>query len=110
MVLTAYDIECLQKAKQIIENNTREHHHVSYIARTVGMSATKLKAGFKQYYGSGLFAFLTELRMKEARSLLEENKLAIKAISKAMGYKHVSNFSKAFKKKFGITPGTVRCS
>jgi AraC-like DNA-binding protein len=107
-MLNKYDLECLQKAKAYIDKNSREHHSIDDIARTVGMGATRLKEAFKQYYGSGLYTYLREQRMKRAAELLEDNDKTIKEIAKGLGFKHTSNFTTAFKKKFAVTPAKFR--
>lgn len=108
MLLTEYDIECLKEAKTLIDKNNRQHHTIGDIARAVGMGATKLKAGFKLYYGSGLYAYLREQRMQQAKLQLADSGKTIKAIAKTMGFKHTSNFTTAFRKRFGVTPGKWR--
>ena len=105
MKLSEYDIECLEKARAIIDRDKRMHHTIEEIAQLVGMGATRLKEGFRQYSGSGLYAYLHKKRMELALRLIEERRLTIKAIAKASGYKHTSNFTAAFKKRFGVTPG-----
>lgn len=108
MLFTAYDIDCLKMAKAIIDKSSREHHSIGDIARAVGMGATKLKAGFTYYYGSGLYAYLREQRMQQAKMLLADKNKTIKAVARAMGFKHTSNFTTTFKKRFGVTPGKSR--
>ena len=108
MLLTEYDIECLKQARAIIDRNNSQHHHIGDIAHSVGMGATKLKAGFKQYYGSGLYTYLRAQRMLLALQLLQDPNKTIKTIAKAAGFTYTSNFTSAFKKRFGITPGKKR--
>jgi len=108
MMLTDYDIECLEKARALIEKNSSLHHSIDSIAQQVGMSATRLKAGFKQHYGSGLYTYLRQQRMQLALELLADRNKTIKAIAKTTGFRHTSNFTHAFKKAFGVTPGEKR--
>ena len=108
MKLTDYDIECLEKAKAIIEKDSRLHHTIGEIAQLVGMGATRLKAGFKQYYDNGMYAYLLERRMELPKQLLADRNKTIKAIAMAVGFRYTSNFTAAFKKRFGETPGRWR--
>jgi AraC-like DNA-binding protein len=107
MVLSDYDIECLKNARAIIDSSNL-HRTIEEIAHSVGMGATRLKAGFKLYYGSGLYAYLREQRMQRARQMLTEGKKTIKTIAAATGYKHTSNFTSAFKRRFNKTPAALR--
>ena len=108
MKLSAYDTECLEKAKAIIDRDKRVHHTIDEIAHLVGMGSTRLKEGFKQYSGNGLYAYLLEKRMELALELLEGSNKPIKVIAKETGFRHTSNFTAAFRKRFGTTPGKKR--
>lgn len=105
MKLSDYDIECLEKARRLIDRDKRVHHTIDEIAHSVGMGATRLKEGFKQYYGVGLYGYLLTMRMELAKQLLLEGRHTIKSIAHATGFAYTSNFSTAFKKRFGVTPG-----
>ena len=82
MLLTEYDIECLKKARAMIDESNREHYTIGDIARAVGMGATKLKASFTFYYGSGMYAYLRERRMQQAKMMLEDKNKTIKVIAR----------------------------
>jgi len=49
-------------------------------------------------------------RLLKAQELLKEEFLSMDEISVACGYKDVSNFSRAFKKFYGVTPRSMRHS
>ena len=92
----------------MIDESNREHYTIGDIARAVGMGATKLKASFTFYYGSGMYAYLRERRMQQAKMMLEDKNKTIKVIARATGFKHTSNFTTAYRKWFGVTPGRSR--
>jgi AraC-like DNA-binding protein len=53
--------------------------------------------------------FLRRERLEHARVLIEQKGAPIKMVAAAVGYRHTSNFSKAYRQYFGETPGhTVR--
>ncbi|WP_010322681.1 helix-turn-helix transcriptional regulator [Marinobacterium stanieri] len=55
--------------------------------------------------------FLRRERLEHARSLIEQEGAPVKMVANAVGYSHVSNFSKAYRDYFGETPGqTLRLS
>lgn len=108
MFLTSYDITRLEAAKAFIDKNNRLHHSIGEISHEVGMGTTKLKEGFKYYFGTGLYGYLREQRMQLALLLLQDRNKTIKLIAKETGFKYTSNFTKAFNKRFGITPGGFR--
>src|SRR5436189_818415 len=62
-----YDIEKLQEAKLIVENNLVTPYSLKTLAHKVGLNDFKLKRGFKELFGYTVFGYLRELRMQEAR-------------------------------------------
>lgn len=108
MKLTAYDKECLAEAKRIIDNDISQHFTIAALAQKVGIGATKLKSGFKQLNGLGLYEYLKNERMKTAFILLNETEKTIKQIARAVGFKHTNNFITAFKNFYNISPGKIR--
>jgi AraC-like DNA-binding protein len=81
------------------------------LARSVGLSAKRLTAGFKSVYGMTVFDYLLEARMTAAREMLEDGaELPLKQLAWRLGYAHPSNFVIAFRRRFGIAPGAYRRS
>lgn len=104
MHLSDYDIECINKAKDFIDANFKSHHPIAEIALYAGISQTRLKNGFKEIFGKGLYEYLHEGAMLKAESLLENTDKNVKEISHIIGYKYSNNFCVAFKKRFGKSP------
>jgi len=105
---TRYDIECVKSAKDFIDADISKHHSIPDIASHAGMSATKLKASFRQIFGMGIYHYQREQRLQKGKILLEETDKSIKEISRSLGYKYVTNFHIAFKNRFGITAFKLR--
>jgi AraC family transcriptional regulator, transcriptional activator of the genes for pyochelin and ferripyochelin receptors len=105
---THYDIECVEAAKDFIDADISKHHSIPDIAAHAGMSATKLKASFRQMFGMGIYHYQREQRLQKGKILLEETDKSIKEISRSLGYKYVNNFQIAFKKRFDITAYKLR--
>lgn len=78
------------------------------LARRYGYSARKLNEGFKQCFGSTLIAYCSEQRLNAAYDAILRSDLALKVLAGRLGYSHVNNFTAAFKKQFGVTPGSLR--
>lgn len=96
MPFSAYDMECTTKAKALIDKDISRHLSIDDIAAAVGIGSTKLKKGFKQQYGLGLFTYLRKQRMELAADLLLTTNKTIKQIAKTTGFHYTSNFSSAF--------------
>ncbi len=75
------------------------------LSQATGMSARKLSIGFKELYDATIVDFLTNQRLQTARDFISDQPdYPLKALANDIGYNHVSNFTSAFKRKFGITP------
>ena len=81
---------------------------IDELAREAGMSASKLKRGFKQVFGIPPYQYYLKAKMGEARKLLQSRSYAISEIGHILGYSNLSKFSQAFKKEFGMTPRQYR--
>lgn len=99
-----YDVEKIRIAKNILEENISAPISLIELAHKAGINDFKLKKGFKEIYGNTVFGYLNELRMNEAKKLLLASDKSITEISQYCGYRFVQNFTKVFKKKFGVTP------
>jgi AraC family transcriptional activator of mtrCDE len=54
--------------------------------------------------------FLAELRLSLARRRLSATTLSLAQIAAEIGYRSESSFSRAFRRRFGVTPGETRKS
>jgi AraC-like DNA-binding protein len=105
---TDYDIECIKKAKALIDADISKHITITFLSEKVGIGNTKLKRGFKQLFGMGLYTYLRKQRMEKAAELIRETNRTIKGIAKATGFRYSSNFISAFKSYHGMPPGKYR--
>jgi AraC family transcriptional activator of pyochelin receptor len=103
-----YEIDSIQAARDMIRKNIRYHFLIREIAQKVGMNEFKLKNGFRELFGNGVYEYLRSERMQTARELLGEPGRSIKEIASLTGYRSVNSFIKAFKKMYGETPGDFR--
>lgn len=74
------------------------------IAERVHLSAGHLCSLFKKETGKTLNSYITEVRIEEAKKLLEEGELKIYEVSLAVGYQSSQYFSQIFYKMTGIFP------
>ena len=81
---------------------------IDHLAREAGMSASKLKRGFKQVFGIPPYQYYLKAKMAEAKVLLQIRHYAISEVGHILGYSNLSKFSQAFKKEFGMTPRQYR--
>lgn len=106
--LNKQTINSIYQAKYLIETRFAEHITLQGICRQVGLTEAKLKSGFKQIFGIGVFELLLKTRMQIAKSLLLESDKPIKAIARLTGYATKQSFLTAFKNYYDDTPGSFR--
>ena len=98
----------IRDAREYLTLHMDDPGSLQKIAHQVGINEFKLKNGFKKMYNTTVFAFLLEIRMEKAKQLLRDTKMPIQEIASVTGYKNLSNFTTAFKKKFNYTPSSLR--
>jgi AraC-like DNA-binding protein len=108
MCLREGDIQKLREVRDYLLQHIDQPGSLKELARKVGINDFKLKNGFKQLYGTTVFGFLYEERMQRAKNMLADMSMSIKEMSVAIGYKNLSNFTAAYKKRFGYPPSFER--
>lgn len=98
----------LLDVKKIIEQEFTRHFTIRQLARKCGMNTTSFKTAFKKAFGMAPFEYLVEIRMQHAVTLLQKRDLSIQRVADASGYKSFGSFIKAFKRRFGVTPGQIK--
>lgn len=98
------DITATYKADAIISSNLNEHLTIGQLSRMAETNQFKLKKGFKQVFGMGVFRRLLFLRMEQAKTLLETTNLSIGEIAELAGYDTAAGFIHAFRREFKMTP------
>ena len=99
------DVEALRDVEKILTNHRLiKFPSIDELAKTAMMSTTKLKTKFKETYGMKLYEYFKRNRLEKAREMLQSGRYTVKQAGQHVGYSNMSNFTKAFKKEFGILP------
>ena len=96
-----------EKAKEYLENNYRHPIALEDIANGLNVSTYHLSHIFSRESDFSLFEFLTRIRMKKARSLLEDGLMTVSQVAYSVGYKNSNYFSKVFHRYFGFPPNRI---
>ena len=78
------------------------------LAEEVYLSPAYVSRYFKQKTGQNFQDYLIERRMKLAAELLENTKYRVGDVSDLVGYSNPFNFTRTFKKYYGMTPKDYR--
>lgn len=104
---TNYDKEQIHFVRDYLVDHAACPPSLTELAKIAGLNEFKLKKGFKEIFNTSVFGYLNDFKLNEARNELLSG-IPIKNISHQLGYSSVQHFTKAFKKKFGVSPGAAK--
>jgi AraC-like DNA-binding protein len=81
---------------------------ITQLSTLARMSTSKLKNKFKEVYGMKLYEFYNRNRLQKAKEWIEAGDTSVKEAAYKVGFSSLSNFSKAFKKEFGLLPKELK--
>lgn len=93
--------------RRIVEQNIFSNFKIEELAFLCHMSLSTFKRHFLKEYGVPPGKYFQDQRLMRAREILLEGKMKSSDIYLDFGYKNLSNFSAAFKKKFGLSPNQL---
>lgn len=96
------------ECETLLKANFREHSALQHTIEQTKIPARTLKRRFKIATGSTLIDYLQNLRIEEAKRLLEREKMSVDDISFDVGYEDASFFRRLFKRRTGLTPSQYR--
>jgi two-component system response regulator YesN len=100
----------VQKMLEYIYKNYNRDVSLEEIAAKIYMNNAYLSRIFKEKTGRGFHDFLVEVRISNAKTLLERSEFKVNEVADMSGYRDVSHFIGIFKKHTGMTPIDYRRS
>ena len=98
----------LLRVRRVLDADFRTIPQLDELAGLAGMSRSHLCHRFRDYFGSSISRYVIRKRMSAAQRLLFEMDLRPGEIAEAVGYPDIYQFSKQFKKTFGLSPSQYR--
>ncbi|MGE8659055.1 MAG: helix-turn-helix transcriptional regulator [Achromobacter sp.] len=80
------------------------------IAAETGLSAMRIKRGFRELFGHSVYGLFQQERMRDAQRRLRAGGVTVMEVAFDLGYSNPSHFAAAFRKQFGIAPGEYKRS
>ena len=78
------------------------------LARSVGLSRTRLAERFRHFLGESPIAYLTHWRLKLAAEMLQTSENSVAQVAATVGYGSEASFNRAFKREFACPPAQFR--
>lgn len=98
----------LSRAIVAIHKDPQKNWQVTSLAEEAGMSRASFARHFQKHIGKTPMEYVRDWRLMRARTLLTDTSLSSEDIALRCGYSSLPSFSKLFKKRFGVGPGTFR--
>ncbi|GGA08350.1 AraC family transcriptional regulator [Paenibacillus marchantiophytorum] len=99
------DLDKIREAANILACRMEQPPSLLELSRLTGISDFKLKAGFKELFGTTVFGYLRNKRMERAVFLLETERTNVYEAAIAVGYSNPGHFAALFRETYGINPG-----
>jgi AraC-like DNA-binding protein len=96
------------KAKHFMKRHYGLRHTQSSLEKECGVDINYLNIIFKKETGGTLYRYLTDIRMEQAKYLLEKGDLPVGDIGTKVGYPNNNSFTRAFGKFTGMRPTEYR--
>jgi len=97
-----------RQALSYIEGNLQQDLSLNEIAQAAGVSASHLKATFRQLTGVPVHQYVIRRRVERAATLLAQGKLSISEVAQEAGFAHQSHLAKHMHRLLGCSPKAVR--
>jgi transcriptional regulator GlxA family with amidase domain len=98
----------VRKCESWLQDHFRETDAIFRVTEQAGIPERTLKRRFKAATGSSFINYLQNLRIEEAKTLLEASNMPVDEICAETGYNAPSFFRRLFKRLTGLTPSHYR--
>lgn len=105
--LAPADIERLYSARDILLARLDDAPDLATLARQIGLNVRKLTHGFRHLFGATPTAWMQAHRLDTAHRMIADGEWTVSQAAWKIGYTPAA-FSTAFRRRFGISPGTLR--
>ena len=100
--------EPIEQAASYIALHPEENLHAGDLARRAGYSVTYFTRRFRAETGVGICDFIKDVRIRQAKLLLETSELSIQEIADSLGFNTRNYFTRCFRESVGMTPMVYR--
>ncbi len=101
--------ELCRDALRVIECRFADAHlSLAAVAAEIATSARQLQRVLAEAGGTSFRRELHLVRMRHAAELLRDGRRPVKEVAAAVGYRHATQFAKAFQRQYGVTPSSFQ--
>ena len=96
------------RAQVAVARSYREPLTLGKLAQALAVSPRQLERAYDEIGLTTFAAHLRAVRLRNAAELLTHQPLTVTDVARLVGYRQPSHFVKAFRRRFGVTPGAFR--
>ncbi len=108
--LSAVNDPLIDQALKIVARNFARNINDENIATELSLSTSHFRHLFRQVTKQPFHRYMVNLRLEKARELLLQSDSPVGSIAGAVGFQSPAHFSRAFVKRFGVSPSATRDS
>jgi len=94
----------IEETLYLLAQRMQESVRVEELARSVGLSASRLSHLFKENTGESIVEALNRMRIKQASLLLAQTNRNAAEAAHDVGFTNYNHFTRQFRKYIGVTP------
>lgn len=98
----------LGAAIELMEAHVEKPFRIDGLARAVGTTPRTLEHLFRRFENTTPARYYLDLRLRQARKMIEETRLPIATVAYSTGFSSQSYFSKRFRAAYGVQPRQLR--
>lgn len=102
------DSKLLNLALEVLKESSYEWGGMENLVRRIGANEKKITELFRGKFGITVYEYLVTIRLEEARRKLSGSELQVQTIAEEAGYRNASDFSRAFRLRYGLGPRQYR--
>ena len=93
-----------ERIREYIEHNYLQLRTIEEVAQHCDLTPIHLSRLFKRFSSEGAYKYLLRKKMNHAAELLLEEQLLIREVAERLGFSDAFQFSRAFKRIYGLPP------
>lgn len=98
----------LQFIKNYVEEHINEDLSLTRLGEILHFHPFYLSRMFKQVTGKNLTEYISQVKLRKAKEMLQRGEIRINEVAAALGFETASYFTRFFKKYTGMTPNEYR--
>lgn len=99
---------CLAAAVEVMENNIDAPCPIEVLAGKIGTTVRTLEHVFRVHENTTPVNYYLQLRLRRARTMIEDTLLPMATVAQATGFASQSYFTKRFREAYGFSPSRLR--